>query len=143
MSKLLNISSNGQYSPSIHFEPKNATAVQGANSYGSCFARIYAEAVDVGSGTDRTFFWLKMSDSNGGLARVRFDASGGAPQLGFSSVSNGAINQVLTSRRTGWTAATGSSDRTTFATSTVTLATLAAHVKSLIDDLMFHGLIGT
>ena len=46
------------------------------------------------------------------------------------------------SRRTGWTAPTGTASRATFATSTVTVSQLAERVKALIDDLMSHGLIG-
>lgn len=51
--------------------------------------------------------------------------------------------QVLDSRKTGWTAATGTATRSTFATSTVTTAQLAERVKALIDDLIAHGLIGS
>ena len=51
--------------------------------------------------------------------------------------------QVLTSRRTGWTAATGTATRSTFATSTVTTAQLAERVKALLDDLITHGIIGS
>ncbi len=51
--------------------------------------------------------------------------------------------QVVTGRQTGWTAATGTPTRTTFATSSVTLPNLAERVKALIDDLISHGLIGT
>lgn len=51
--------------------------------------------------------------------------------------------QVLTTRRTGWGAPTGTATRTTFATSTVTLEQLAERVKALIDDSTTHGLIGT
>ena len=50
--------------------------------------------------------------------------------------------QVVTSRRTGWSAGTGTATRTAFATSTVTTAQLAERVKALIDDLNTHGLIG-
>ena len=53
---------------------------------------------------------------------------------------NGA--KVVTSRRTGWGAATGTATRTTFDTTTVTTAQLAERVKALIDDLITHGLIG-
>lgn len=55
-----------------------------------------------------------------------------------------AVNgtQVVTSRRTGWTAPTGIAQRGTFATDTVTLINLARAVKALIDDLTTHGLIG-
>jgi hypothetical protein len=51
--------------------------------------------------------------------------------------------QVVTGRQTGWTAATGTATRTSFATSSVTLANLAQAVKAVIDDLITHGLIGT
>ncbi len=50
--------------------------------------------------------------------------------------------QVVSTRRTGWTAPTGTPTRTTFVTSTVTLTGLAERVKALIDDLITHGLIG-
>jgi len=49
---------------------------------------------------------------------------------------------VVGTRKTGWTAATGTATRTTFATSTVTLPQLAEHMKALLDDLIAHGLIG-
>jgi hypothetical protein len=54
----------------------------------------------------------------------------------------GSTVKVVGSRVTGWTAATGTPTRTTFATSTVTTAQLAERVKALIDDLISHGLIG-
>lgn len=53
-----------------------------------------------------------------------------------------AANQVVGARIPGWTAATGTATRTTFATGAVTLPQLAEHVKALIDDLIAHGLIG-
>lgn len=63
-------------------------------------------------------------------------------------VVNGCVykvsgTQVVSTRKTGWTAATGTATRTTFATTTVTTEVLAQHVKALIDDLISHGLIGT
>lgn len=62
----------------------------------------------------------------------------------FSAPTSVQINgvQAITSRRTGWAAATGTATRTTFATGTVTLSQLAERVKALIDDLTTHGLIG-
>lgn len=51
--------------------------------------------------------------------------------------------QVVSNRRTGWTAATGTPTRTTFDTATVTLPQLAERVKALIDDAISHGLIGS
>lgn len=50
--------------------------------------------------------------------------------------------KVVGNRVTGWTAATGTATRTTFATGTVTTAQLAERVKALIDDLIAHGMIG-
>lgn len=52
--------------------------------------------------------------------------------------------QVVTNRQTGWTAPTGTSDRTSFATGSVTLSELAERVKALLEDLgssSGHGLI--
>lgn len=61
---------------------------------------------------------------------------------GFTGLqANGT--QVITTRRTGWTAPTGTATRTSFATGSVTLPALAEAVKALIDDLTTHGLIGT
>ena len=82
-----------------------------------------------------------------------FNATGNGSNtvtLGDSSVTNnffrGALSlngtQVISTRRTGWIAPTGTATRTTFATSTVTLSELAETVKALIDDLINHGLIG-
>ena len=55
-------------------------------------------------------------------------------------------SKVVDDRRTGWTTATGTATRTSFATNTVTLPQLAERVKALIDDLHAdagHGLIGS
>ncbi len=54
-------------------------------------------------------------------------------------------NQILGARKTGWSTATGTATRTTFATGSVTLPQLAERVKALIDDLEAtagHGLLG-
>jgi hypothetical protein len=51
-------------------------------------------------------------------------------------------DNVVGSRKTGWTAATGTATRGTFATASVTLPQLAERVKALVDDLISHGLIG-
>lgn len=56
-----------------------------------------------------------------------------------------AGTRVVDARKTGWALPTGTSTRTTFATSTVTTAQLAERVKALIEDLYStagHGLIG-
>jgi len=64
----------------------------------------------------------------------------------FSVPIRRAGTQVVNTRKTGWAVATGTATRTTFDTTTVTLAQLAERVKALIDDLHAtagHGLIGT
>ena len=68
-----------------------------------------------------------------------------ASAFNLASGVNYQINgtQVVTSRRTGWAAASGTATRSTFDTATVTTAQLAERVKALIDDLTTHGLIGT
>jgi len=53
----------------------------------------------------------------------------------------GANSMVLT-RKGGWTAATGTASRATFATGSVTLEQLAQRVKALVDDLN-GGVIGS
>ncbi|MCF3608938.1 hypothetical protein L2E81_21100 [Planktothrix agardhii 1033] len=68
----------------------------------------------------------------------KLDINGSAKATSFI-VEN---NQVVSSRKSGWVAPTGTPTRTTFATSTVTLPQLAERVKALIDDLRSHGLIG-
>lgn len=52
-----------------------------------------------------------------------------------------AVNGAAPVKVTGWTAATGTATRTSFATGTVTLAALAQAVKALIDDLLSQGII--
>lgn len=55
-----------------------------------------------------------------------------------------AGTKVVTKRETGWTAMTGSSDKSTaYATGSVTLAQLAGRVMALQAALTTHGLIGT
>jgi hypothetical protein len=68
----------------------------------------------------------------------QLDVNGSAKATSFVV----GTNQVVSARRTGWAAPTGTATRTTFATSTVTLSQLAERVKALIDDLTTHGLIG-
>lgn len=94
----------------------------------------------------------------GGTRRVYVDSSGDvgvgdtySPSYKFDV--NGDINSqtqirvngtvVVNDRVTGWTAPTGTTDRGTFDTSTVTTEELAERVKALVDDLTAHGLIGS
>jgi hypothetical protein len=90
---------------------------------------------------------VRMTVTNSGNVGINttspahlLDVSGDSNTSGVFRVGG---TQVVTSRRTGWTAPTGTATRTTFATSTVTTAQLAERVKALIDDLTTHGLIGS
>lgn len=83
---------------------------------------------------------LRYAVEPAGTVLLEFFDSG---DLNISGSYQVLETQVLTSRRTGWTAATGTATRATFATGSVTLPVLAQAVKALIDDLMSHGLIGS
>jgi hypothetical protein len=54
-----------------------------------------------------------------------------------------AATQVVSTRKTGWTAWTGTALRTTVATGSATTLQVAEAMKALLDDLIAHGLIGT
>lgn len=84
---------------------------------------------------------VQLNGLNGYALRV-IGQSSFSGAIDFSILRNTGV-QILTSRRTGWTAATGTATRTTFNTATVTLPQLAERVKALLDDLTAHGLIGT
>ncbi len=85
---------------------------------------------------------LRFFTRNAGVNTERFRADASGINLAAGHVLRVNDTQVVTSRRTGWGAPTGTATRTTFATSTVTLPQLAERVKALIDDLTTHGLIG-
>ncbi len=85
---------------------------------------------------------LRFFTRNAGAFTERFRADASGINLASGHVLRVNGTQVVTSRRTGWGAPTGTATRTTFATSTVTLSQLAERVKALIDDLTTHGLIG-
>lgn len=82
--------------------------------------------------------------SGAGAADVSLSRSA-ANVLSLASGDVLAVNgtQVVTARQTGWVVATGTASRATYATSTVTLATLAGVVMALEQDLITHGIIGT
>lgn len=111
--------------------------------------RFAAESADMARFTVAE---MRATTTNTGLNVLRaYVYSGGTPSIyifdrlgNFSAPASLQINgvQAITSRRTGWAAATGTATRTTFATGTVTLSQLAERVKALIDDLSTHGLIG-
>lgn len=54
-----------------------------------------------------------------------------------------AGTQVVSTRKTGWTAWTGTALRTTVATGSATTLQVAEAFKALLDDLISHGLVGT
>jgi hypothetical protein len=102
-----------------------------------------AQGADFGASGD------DASIRTGGSERVLIRNSDGISRLKLGvTVDTGssyAVNdvKVLEARKTGWTAATGTATRTTFATGSVTTAQLAERVKALLDDLIAHGLIGS
>lgn len=74
---------------------------------------------------------------------MTLEHSSGAMNLPNSTTLSINSTQVLNTRRTGWTAATGTGTKTGFVTSTATTQQVAEALKALIDDLIAHGLIGT
>lgn len=73
-------------------------------------------------------------------------ATGGVPitsgHLNLTRLKVDGVNTVG-SRKTGWTAPSGTATRTGFTTSTATTQDVAEALKGLIDDLTSHGLIGS
>ncbi len=65
-----------------------------------------------------------------------------AGQVDVQNLYKVAGTQVVSTRKTGWTAASGTKARTTFVTDSATTAAVAARLGALIDDLISHGLIG-
>jgi uncharacterized Zn-binding protein involved in type VI secretion len=88
-----------------------------------------------------SIFFQIYSTATVSATALRLTATSLVMGSGVALQANGT--QVVSSRRTGWGAATGTATRTSFATSTVTTAQLAERVKALIDDLIAHGLIGS
>jgi hypothetical protein len=85
--------------------------------------------------------WLDFSLGANGSVQRTLTVTPTAWAFAGTRIDLGAT-QILTTRRTGWEAPTGTATRTTFATANVTTANLAQRVKALIDDLMAHGIIG-
>jgi hypothetical protein len=100
---------------------------------------------------------LNVNTTGAGAGAIK---TSGSVTIGGQAVVSGAITsqtndfnatagvyrvagvQVLGARKTGWTAATGTATRTSFATGSVLLPALAQAVKAIIDDLIAHGIIG-
>lgn len=99
---------------------------------------------------DSTLYWCSTNTISGSTVRIAF-SSGGAISI--------AGNQVITGRRTGWAADTGTDKRTSTTTYSATanasynqaqiqslmdaVRDVSRAMKSLKDDLISHGLIGT
>lgn len=127
----------------------------GRNSAGEdiAYAVVRADVPTVTDGVEngRVFFDTYVGGSYGNRAIIWQGMIIGSPTSGDKGA--GTLNlqgnyyknglQLLTDRRTGWAAATGTATRTTFATSSVTTPQLAERVKALIDDLIAHGVIGS
>ena len=110
---------------------------QGQVSDGTAAEPGWSFSSDVDTGVYR-ITTNTLGFSTAGVERLRLNAT--ALDMSVDLLRSGV--QVVTSRQTGWTAATGTTDRTTFVTGSVTLSELAERVKALIDDLIAHGLIG-
>jgi hypothetical protein len=80
--------------------------------------------------------------SGSGVPPVIVEVEAAGLNLSSGKVLKVNGTQVLGARRTGWTAATGTASRATYATTTVTTEQLAQRVKALLDDLIAHGVIG-
>lgn len=98
---------------------------------------------------------LNVTDTASAAASLLLDLQKSATSQ-FSVTKSGEVNalteyrvngtRVVAARKTGWSTWTGTATRTSFDTSTATLANVAQALKALIDDLhqtAGHGLIGT
>jgi hypothetical protein len=105
----------------------SATAtLAGASISSQYFQAGVTTAVDVKDVNLRIF--------QGATQRARIDYTTGDYYIQF--------NKIIGTRKTGWTAPTGTATRTSFDTSTVTTQQLAERVKAMLDDLISHGLLG-
>ena len=103
--------------------------------------RFYVNSNIIGSlSTIGSSFFITSNSTSSSYIKLETGSSG---YVGTDVEYRVGSNKVVGARKTGWTAATGTATRSGFATSSVTLQTLAEHVKALIDDLISHGLIGS
>jgi len=94
------------------------------------------------SGTDTVLIVKAGSAQSANLHEWRNSSGTPLAVMTKDGYLNVGANQVLSARKTGWGAPTGTPTRTAFDTTTVTLPQLAERLKALIDDLALHGLIG-
>lgn len=124
----------------VFFQAKNTSTNQTVTIGGgfiSIFDSDVATAINTLSDAGMTVTNSSGVSTTVGPTQVSIGGSGGSLTI------NGS--QLMTTRRTGWSTATGTATRTSFDTTTVTLAALAERVKAMIDDLHStagHGLIG-
>jgi hypothetical protein len=117
-----------------------------ASSTTALFGDQTYKTVPTGSGADNclviwngttglTFDTNTYTDSTTIVStNFKFDTGGG--------YYDSSANKLLGTRRTGWSAWTGTATRSSKATSTATTADVAQALKALIDDLSTHGIIG-
>lgn len=132
---------NGVHSPVLNFDAPNGIRVNGAQIGGLV---DFASISRAGGANDNLAFSNPGTGaiifSQAGAETARFDTTG----LNLATGKTIRVNsvQVLGARRTGWQVPSGTFSKSTFSTSTVTVTQLAERVKALIDDLLFHGIIG-
>lgn len=108
-----------------------ATLNAGASNLNTTVNLIYGNTTNTGlTGVDVNLMRLLYGNSE----RWRVDSSGNLYIQG---------DQILTTRRTGWGAWTGTATRSAIATGSATLQNVAEGLKALLDDLASHGIIGT
>jgi hypothetical protein len=112
----------------------DATAEGGANAGSNFAVRCYDD-----TGT-LLFTPLTIIRSTGVISMTK--GLSVTSNINATATFSVAATQVVSTRKTGWTVATGTPSRATYATSTVGLATLAGVVMALETDLIAHGLIG-
>ena len=160
---LCNVLGYGHNGTSLTTIPAARYQIRVRNTWTGSDNSTYHDWWGTPAGSTTAAEWMRLIDAGlaigatalSGPERVRISSGGtpGTPLAGDTLIGNGVVatagsyrvgaNQVVGSRSTGWSAATGTATRTTFATGSVTTAQLAERLKALIDDLITHGLIGT
>jgi hypothetical protein len=144
-SSVSNISGGGVYNYSLISGNVNSRINFSAGSVSSALA-YNGLTLSNGSAISSQYFQagvttaVDVKDVNlrvfqGATQRARIDYTTGDYYVQF--------NKIIGTRKTGWTAATGTATRTSFDTSTVTTQQLAERVKAILDDLIDHGLLGS
>lgn len=117
------------------------------------YAAVTSILVSPNDAAERGSLWFQTIYDGAFATRMRIDngvqvgsaVTGGDKGVGTINLQSDLYVQgvkVLGARKAGWAAATGSSSRAAYDTSSVTLQELAQRVKALQDDLTSHGLIG-